>query len=125
MLDFPTQNTTLDYKFRGDNIIAQDSFTFLVNWLERFPEYKTRDFYITGKSYTGHYVPQLVQTIVHNNKNTNKTVINLKGIAVSNFFYLCSFDDILAMDIIQTVTYVLTNTRLAMHMSMMKRLLLE
>ncbi|KAM7517096.1 hypothetical protein LguiA_006679 [Lonicera macranthoides] len=69
-------NTTSDYKFCGDNITAQDSYTFLVNWLERFPEYKTQDFYITGESCAGHYVPQLAQTIVHNNKNTNKTIGN-------------------------------------------------
>ncbi|KAM7480946.1 hypothetical protein LguiB_005529 [Lonicera macranthoides] len=81
---FSYSNTTSDYKFSGDNRTAQDSYTFLINWLERFPEYKTRDFYITGESYAGHYVPQLAQTIVHNNKNTNQTVINLKGIAIGN-----------------------------------------
>ncbi|KAM7521045.1 hypothetical protein LguiB_020007 [Lonicera macranthoides] len=81
---FSYSNTTSDYKFSGDNRTAQDSYTFLINWLERFPEYKTRDFYITGESYAGHYVPQLAQTIIHNNKNTNQTVINLKGIAIGN-----------------------------------------
>ncbi|GKV49928.1 hypothetical protein SLEP1_g56650 [Rubroshorea leprosula] len=49
--------------------------------LERFPQYKSRDFYITGESYTGHYVPQLAMTILTNNQYTNQTVINLKGIA--------------------------------------------
>lgn len=37
---------------------------FLINWMERFPEYKHRDFYITGESYAGHYVPQLAQLIL-------------------------------------------------------------
>ncbi|KAF7138715.1 hypothetical protein RHSIM_Rhsim07G0231300 [Rhododendron simsii] len=51
---------------------------------ERFPRYKSRDFYITGESYAGHYVPQLAYTILSNNKITNQTVINLKGIAIGN-----------------------------------------
>ena len=82
---FSYSNTTSDY-VTGDTKTAADSYTFLVNWLERFPEYKTRDFYITGESYAGHYVPQLAQLILKNNEVTNQTVINLKGIAVS--FYI-------------------------------------
>ncbi|KAK6159367.1 hypothetical protein DH2020_006681 [Rehmannia glutinosa] len=77
---FSYSNTTSDY-VTGDTRTAADSYTFLVNWFERFPEYKTRDFYITGESYAGHYVPQLAQLIMNNNKITNQTVINLKGIA--------------------------------------------
>ncbi|KAJ0630389.1 putative carboxypeptidase D [Helianthus annuus] len=79
---FSYSNTSSDY-ITDDVQTAKDSYTFLVNWLERFPEYKTRDFYITGESYAGHYVPQLAQLILQNNKITNQTVINLKGIAVS------------------------------------------
>ncbi|KAF5176497.1 Serine carboxypeptidase-like, partial [Thalictrum thalictroides] len=77
-------NTSSDYDKSGDKNTAKDAYAFLVNWLERFPQYKTRDFYITGESYAGHYVPQLAYTILLNNKNTNQTVINLKGIAIGN-----------------------------------------
>ena len=80
---FSYSNTTSDYQNVGDNKTASDSYKFLINWLEKFPEYKTRDFYITGESYAGHYVPQLAYTIVSENKITNQTKINLKGIAVS------------------------------------------
>jgi len=81
---FSYSNTTSDYQNVGDNKTASDSYKFLVNWLEKFPEYKTRDFFITGESYAGHYVPQLAYTIVSQNKITNQTKINLKGIAIGN-----------------------------------------
>lgn len=32
---------------------AEDAYSFLLNWLERFPQYKDRDFYISGESYAG------------------------------------------------------------------------
>lgn len=79
---FSYSNTTSDYNV-GDTRTAADAHTFLVNWFERFPEYKSRDFYLTGESYAGHYVPQLANLILLNNKKTNQTLINLKGIAVS------------------------------------------
>ncbi|KAM1134060.1 hypothetical protein ACFX19_043942 [Malus domestica] len=81
---FSYSNTTSDYGDVGDKRTAEDSYKFLVNWLERFPQYKTRDFFITGESYAGHYVPQLASTILLNNKVTNQTKINLKGIAIGN-----------------------------------------
>ncbi|GFP84549.1 serine carboxypeptidase-like 40 [Phtheirospermum japonicum] len=80
---FSYSNTSSDY-VTGDKQTASDSYTFLVNWLKRFPEYKTRAFFIAGESYAGHYVPQLADLILQNNKNTNHTVINLKGIAIGN-----------------------------------------
>ncbi|KAG5542186.1 hypothetical protein RHGRI_021899 [Rhododendron griersonianum] len=59
---FSYSNTSSDYKTVGDQRTAEDSYVFLINWLERFPQYKSRDFYITGESYAGHYVPQLAYT---------------------------------------------------------------
>ncbi|KAI3767359.1 hypothetical protein L2E82_17454 [Cichorium intybus] len=81
---FSYSNRSSDYKI-GDNQIAKDSYTFLINWLERFPEYKTRDFFITGESYAGHYVPQLASLILSENKKTKGTIINLRGIALSTY----------------------------------------
>lgn len=93
---FSYSNRTSDY-VTGDKQTAVDTYTFLANWLERFPEYKTRDFFIAGESYAGHYVPQFAQLVLHNNKNASQTVINLKGIAVSfceaNFCLNLEFKD--------------------------------
>ena len=80
---FSYSNTTTDYDQSGDNRTAEDTFTFLLNWLERFPQYKNRMFFIAGESYAGHYVPQLASLILHRNKLANRTLINLSAIAVS------------------------------------------
>ncbi|GLT39688.1 hypothetical protein SLA2020_138660 [Shorea laevis] len=81
---FSYSNRTSDYQNSGDRRTAEDNYVFLVNWLERFPEYKDREFYIAGESYGGHYVPQLAHTILNHNKKANKTIINLKGIIIGN-----------------------------------------
>ncbi|CAL0331023.1 unnamed protein product [Lupinus luteus] len=78
-------NRSPDYDTSGDRKTTTNNYIFLVNWLERFPEYKKRDFYIVGESYAGNYVPQLAHTILHINKNANKTIINLKGIMVGGY----------------------------------------
>ena len=85
---FSYSNRSSDYSANGDRKTAASNYVFLVNWLERFPEYKNRDFFIAGESYAGHYVPQLAQTILHHNKKANKTIINLKGILVCSFLFL-------------------------------------
>lgn len=81
---FSYSKNSSDYTQVGDKRTAEDSHVFLLNWLERFPQYKTRDLFITGESYAGHYVPQLASYILSRNKNTNQSVINLKGIAIGN-----------------------------------------
>ncbi|KAG2551566.1 hypothetical protein PVAP13_9KG377700 [Panicum virgatum] len=78
---FSYSNRTSDYNNTGDRSTAADAYTFLINWLERFPEYKGRSFFITGESYGGHYIPQLANTILSKNKIMNTTMINLKGVA--------------------------------------------
>ncbi|KAL2455853.1 Serine carboxypeptidase-like 29 [Abeliophyllum distichum] len=80
---FSYSNVTNDQLNNGDKRTAADNLEFLLQWFKLFPQYKGRDFYITGESYAGHYVPQLSQAIVrHNHKNGE--VINLKGFMVGN-----------------------------------------
>ena len=80
---FSYSNTSSDYGLSGDWRTAVDSYTFLLHWLERFPEYKGRDFYIAGESYAGHYIPELAAVIVAVRKHTGEDPTNLKGIFVS------------------------------------------
>ncbi|ERN07063.1 serine carboxypeptidase II-2 [Amborella trichopoda] len=81
---FSYSNTSEDIISNGDKRTAEDSLAFLHNWLKRFPQYKGRDFYLTGESYAGHYVPQLAQAIVRSNKKNVDNYINLKGYMVGN-----------------------------------------
>lgn len=96
---FSYSNTTSDYKYSGDQRTAADAYVFLLNWMEKFPEYKGRDFYIAGESYAGHYVPQLAYTILLHKNQTS--AINLKGITVSD-----SINPTISYTIINIFTFV-------------------
>ncbi|KAG0500817.1 hypothetical protein HPP92_000889, partial [Vanilla planifolia] len=81
---FSYSNTSSDIVEVGDKRTATDSYKFLVNWFERFPQYKHREFYIAGESYAGHYVPQLSQLVYRNSKCDKAPSINLKGFLLGN-----------------------------------------
>ncbi|XP_058076011.1 serine carboxypeptidase-like 34 [Magnolia sinica] len=82
---FSYTNTSSDIKELGDQITAKDSYTFLVNWFRRFPQFKALEFYISGESYAGHYIPQLADVIFEENKRTaRENFINLKGFIIGN-----------------------------------------
>nr|BAX09101.1 serine carboxypeptidase [Cryptomeria japonica] len=82
---FSYSNNTKDYQNFNDAQAAEDNLAFILNWYKKFPEFKDVDFYITGESYAGHYVPQLTALVLDYNKNHRKP-INLKGISLGNPF---------------------------------------
>ena len=56
-----------------------------MNFFDRFPSFKGRDFYVAGESYGGIYVPFLAAKIDTENKQaTKENFINLKGIIFGN-----------------------------------------
>uniref|UniRef100_A0A0D3ENB9 Carboxypeptidase n=1 Tax=Oryza barthii TaxID=65489 RepID=A0A0D3ENB9_9ORYZ len=77
---FSYTNTSSDLDNIDDRFVAEDTYNFLVNWFKRFPQYKNHDFYISGESYAGHYVPQLADVVYERNKHveTNQHM-HLKG----------------------------------------------
>jgi len=81
---FSYSNTSSDYDNVGDTKTGADTFAFLQNWFLTFPEYRKRDFYITGESYAGKYVPELAEIIYDFNNQTisPNERINLKGFLV-------------------------------------------
>ncbi|CAN1798581.1 Serine carboxypeptidase-like 28 [Linum perenne] len=81
---FSYSNTSSDLYQVGDNRTAKDAYKFLRSWLERFPEYKQRPFYIAGESYAGHYIPELSRMIVESNKGLKNPNINFQGFMLGN-----------------------------------------
>ncbi|XP_068641250.1 serine carboxypeptidase-like 26 [Aristolochia californica] len=82
---FSYSNRSEDYYLSGDNRTAHDSYTFLVNWFNRFPHYKRRPFFIAGESYAGFYIPEVVDIIVQANKKQKSVpIINLKALMIGN-----------------------------------------
>ncbi|CAH8516892.1 unnamed protein product [Dicrocoelium dendriticum] len=72
-----------------DDMTSLNTYHALLNFLEKFPAYKKRDFYITGESYGGVYIPSLATRIL---KSKPKDLI-LKGIAVGNGLNSYRFND--------------------------------
>lgn len=63
----------------NDSAVAVANHQFLINWFKEFPEYAKNEFYITGESYAGIYVPIIARAILADPQG-----INLKGFAVGD-----------------------------------------
>ena len=71
--------------FFDDTISAISLNIALQNFFSIFTEYQNNDFYITGESYAGTYIPHLVQQIKkYSKENKNAIKINLKGFIIGN-----------------------------------------
>ena len=79
-------DSKLDYELAiNDDIAAKDNLNALLDFFKRFPSFKGRDFYISGESYAGIYVPTLAYEVIMYNKGVSENnKINLKGILVGN-----------------------------------------
>ncbi|XP_006236573.2 probable serine carboxypeptidase CPVL isoform X1 [Rattus norvegicus] len=65
--------------------VAQDLYSALVQFFKLFPEYAKNDFYITGESYAGKYVPAIAYYI-HSLNPVRRFKIRLKGIALGDAY---------------------------------------
>jgi len=62
--------------------VAADMGAFLRGFLAANPEYEGRDFFITGESYAGHYIPAIAYYLTQpEGKDIN---LKMKGIAIGN-----------------------------------------
>jgi carboxypeptidase C (cathepsin A) len=93
-LDQPT-NVGFSYGARGDEDynetnVGENMYWFMQGFLDKHPEFEGRDFYLTGESYGGHYVPVSAHAILSMGSNASNTSVvnqrhvNLKGIAIGN-----------------------------------------
>eukprot|EP00028_Trichosphaerium_sp_Am-I-7-wt_P003069 CAMPEP_0168516210 /NCGR_PEP_ID=MMETSP0405-20121227/5268_1 /TAXON_ID=498012 /ORGANISM="Trichosphaerium sp, Strain Am-I-7 wt" /LENGTH=457 /DNA_ID=CAMNT_0008535881 /DNA_START=968 /DNA_END=2341 /DNA_ORIENTATION=+ len=94
---FSTVRDPMDYD-ANDIKTANDTYTFLLKFIhEEFPEFVGREFWITGESYGGHYVPELALRI-HEGNLENKAQINIQGFLVGNAWTHMPVDNTAAID---------------------------
>ena len=79
-------DSKLDYElYVDDEVTASDNLKALIDFFKKFPTMKSKDFYISGESYGGIYVPTLAYKIIKYNENlVESEKIKLKGILVGN-----------------------------------------
>nr|XP_057941582.1 probable serine carboxypeptidase CPVL [Doryrhamphus excisus] len=63
--------------------VGRDLYSALTQFFQLFPEYQSNEFYATGESYAGKYVPA-VSYYIHKNNPTAKVKINFKGMAIGD-----------------------------------------
>ncbi|KAK9877389.1 hypothetical protein WA026_017785 [Henosepilachna vigintioctopunctata] len=63
--------------------IGEDLYNALIQFFQLFPELQKNDFFITGESYAGKYIPAVAYTI-HKRNPDAELKINLKGISMGN-----------------------------------------
>ncbi|OWM70229.1 serine carboxypeptidase-like [Punica granatum] len=64
--------------------VSNDLYDFLQAFFAEHPEFAKNDFYITGESYAGHYIPAFAARVHRGNKAKEGIHINLKGFAIGN-----------------------------------------
>jgi len=64
---------------RNETQMADDMYIFLTLWFQEWSQYANNDFFITGESFGGHYVPALAVRVLQGPNS-----FNLKGIAIGN-----------------------------------------
>uniref|UniRef100_A0A453MUF5 Carboxypeptidase n=1 Tax=Aegilops tauschii subsp. strangulata TaxID=200361 RepID=A0A453MUF5_AEGTS len=91
--------------------VSNDLYDFLQVFFKKHPEFVKNDFFITGESYAGHYIPAFASRVHQGNKKNEGTHINLKGFAIGNGLtdpaiqYKAYTDYALDMNLIQKADY--------------------
>lgn len=70
----------------SDAQVGQDNLKAVIEFFKKFPEYLNTEFYISGESYAGTYIPYLAREIVNYNKGQTdpKNLIPLSGVMIGN-----------------------------------------
>ncbi|GMI86218.1 CARBOXYPEPTIDASE Y, SERINE CARBOXYPEPTIDASE-LIKE 49 [Hibiscus trionum] len=68
----------------NEDEVSNDLYDFLQAFFAEHPEFANNDFYITGESYAGHYIPAFAARVHRGNKAKDGILINLKGFAIGN-----------------------------------------
>ncbi|XP_010031406.2 serine carboxypeptidase-like [Eucalyptus grandis] len=77
--------SSVDSDIRHDEQgVSNDLYDFLQAFFAAHPQLAKNDFYITGESYAGHYIPAFAARVHQGNKAKDGIQINLKGFAIGN-----------------------------------------
>ncbi|KAK8300990.1 hypothetical protein V6Z11_D05G428400 [Gossypium hirsutum] len=76
-------NTSSDYS-NGDDSTNKILLTFMQKWYEKYPVFKSKDLYLAGSSFAGHFVPNLANALLDDNKQSKQSKFNLKGLVLGN-----------------------------------------
>ncbi|XP_060528554.1 venom serine carboxypeptidase-like [Cylas formicarius] len=68
---------------QNETKVGSDLYSSVTQFFTLFPELQANEFYISGESYAGKYVPALAYTI-HKNNPTADLKINLNGLLIGN-----------------------------------------
>jgi len=79
-LSLGTGYSTGNYINKNGEEMSSDFYIFLEEFLGAFPEYKGRDFYLTGAAYAGHYIPAIALKI----QKKGGINMNFKGVTIGN-----------------------------------------
>jgi carboxypeptidase C (cathepsin A) len=79
-----SDNPSVDYKCTDDTTANDNLAAVQLFFTQKFPEFAGHEFYLTGESYAGVYVPTLAEAILNAQKAGTYTGAPLRGMAVGN-----------------------------------------
>eukprot|EP00271_Cylindrocystis_brebissonii_P010456 TRINITY_DN26645_c0_g1_i1.p1 TRINITY_DN26645_c0_g1~~TRINITY_DN26645_c0_g1_i1.p1 ORF type:complete len:512 (-),score=27.68 TRINITY_DN26645_c0_g1_i1:251-1786(-) len=82
---FSYSKSASDYNI-NDEGAAADIYAFLKGFLTKYPGYTGRDFYITGESYAGKYIPMTSALILAAKAKGKGLGVHFSGIAIGNAY---------------------------------------
>merc|ERR1711991_1127921 len=65
-------------------IVSEYVFNFLTGFFKKYPQYNGRDFFVTGESFGGRYVPSVSAYILRKAASGQGLPVTLKGVGVGN-----------------------------------------
>lgn len=71
-------------RVRNEALVAEDMLDFLQEFFEVHTEMADNDFFVTGESYAGHYVPAVANRVYRAKELGEGAPVNIKGAAIGN-----------------------------------------
>ena len=70
--------------FASGEAVSKDMVQFMNAWIDAHPEYRSRDLFVFGESYGGHYVPAVAAALHAAHGKDEAPFVNLQGVAIGN-----------------------------------------